>query len=288
MSPQHDCHHCCLTRRQCLQVLSASALGAGALSSPLRILGQDSAAPAKTDFVDAASLRPKPDVRVCGTFLQQPRPYWLGWPGTTYDLDKHQKEYRQKLDESVARVGIQMGWEATPVSDEAGLAQLDRQDQGAKAARAAGRATAHAMLELDRTDRQRDGDSADRVRPGGHGLHGARRPRCATAQRPRHLVAGMARRRSRAEDDQGQAAVRGNSRAVDSRQGEQRDGHGPAGREGPRHPARHVQPGIRQAAGHGRSEGHGQRPAQERRRRSSSRTRRTRSTRCGPTSRPSD
>ena len=155
-----------------------------------------------------------------------------------------------------------MGWEATPVSDEAGLAHLDRQGQGAEAARPAGRATAHAMLGLDRTDRQRNRDSIDRVRPGGDRLYRARRPRLATAECPRHLVAGMARRRSRAEDDQGQADVRGNSRAVDSRQREQRDGHGPAGRESPRHPARHLQPGIRQAAGHGRSERHGQRLAQ--------------------------
>ncbi len=121
MSPQHDCRRCCLSRRQCLQVLSASAIGATLVSSPLRILGQDSAAPAKSDFVDAAALRPKPDVRVCGAFLEQPRPYWLGWPGTTYDLEKHQQEYRQKLDGSVARVGLQMDWEANPVSDDASL-----------------------------------------------------------------------------------------------------------------------------------------------------------------------
>ncbi len=121
MSLPHDCGHCCLSRRQCLQVLSASALGASVLSHPLRLLGQDSAAPAKTDFVDAAGLRPKPEVRVCGTFLEQPRPYWLGWPGTTYDLEKHQANYRRLLDESVARVGIQLGWEANPVNDEASL-----------------------------------------------------------------------------------------------------------------------------------------------------------------------
>lgn len=123
MSPQHDCRHCCLNRRQCLQVLSATAIGAGVLSNPMRLLGQDAAAPATTDFVDAASLRPKPEVRVCGTFLEQPRPYWLGWPGTTYDLEKHQKEYRGLLDQSVARTGVKMDWEAKPVGDDAGLDQ---------------------------------------------------------------------------------------------------------------------------------------------------------------------
>ena len=38
MSPQHDCTRCCLNRRQCLQALSASAIGAGLVASPLRSL----------------------------------------------------------------------------------------------------------------------------------------------------------------------------------------------------------------------------------------------------------
>ncbi len=77
--------------------------------------------PAKGDFIDAAQLRPRPEVRVAATFLEQPRPYWLGWPGTTYDLDKHQKNYRRLLEQSSKAVGVRTAMEAKPISDEAGL-----------------------------------------------------------------------------------------------------------------------------------------------------------------------
>ena len=92
--------------------------------------------------------------------------------------------------------------------------------------------------------------------------HVGRAPRAAG--RPRRLVAGVGRRRGRPADGPGQADVRGDPRAVDPRQGDQRDGDGPAGHQSPRHPPRHVQPGVRQAAGRRRSQGHGQRPAEAR------------------------
>ncbi|MCX7046847.1 MAG: hypothetical protein NTX50_15335, partial [Candidatus Sumerlaeota bacterium] len=47
--------------------------------------------------------------------------YWLGWPGTTYDLDQHQKEYRANLAESARRLGVQVDMEAKPISNDADL-----------------------------------------------------------------------------------------------------------------------------------------------------------------------
>jgi hypothetical protein len=109
-----------LNRRQCLQTLSASAIGAGLVASPLRSLAAAPAVP-PADFVDPAKLRPCPEVRVAATFLEMPRPYWLGWPGTTYDLDRHQKEYRTQLEKSVQKLGIKLDYEAKPIDSEAGL-----------------------------------------------------------------------------------------------------------------------------------------------------------------------
>lgn len=74
------------------------------------------------DFVDPARLRPKPRVRIEAAILQMPRPYWLGWPGTTYDLDARQLEYRTKLRQSSARLGIELNEAAQPIQDEAGIA----------------------------------------------------------------------------------------------------------------------------------------------------------------------
>jgi hypothetical protein len=121
MSSQQNCR-CCLNRRQCLQVLSASALGAGLAAPGLNLLAAEPPKPTAPDFVDASHLRPRPEVKIAATFLQHPRPYWLGWPGTTYDLDRHQKEYRTQLEQSVQRLGIKLAMEPNPIEKEADVA----------------------------------------------------------------------------------------------------------------------------------------------------------------------
>jgi hypothetical protein len=63
-------------------------------------------------------------VSLDAAILQMPRPYWLGWPGTTYDLDQRQKEIRQQLAGSCRRLGIELHEEAQPVQDEAGMTAL--------------------------------------------------------------------------------------------------------------------------------------------------------------------
>lgn len=121
MTVPHDCRRCCVNRRQCLQYLSMAAFGAGTLLPSLRLRAEDSGQPAAGDVIDPETLRPQPEVRLAAAFFEFPRPYWLGWPGTTYDLDAHQAEYRSKLDESVQRLGITLAAESQPISDEEGV-----------------------------------------------------------------------------------------------------------------------------------------------------------------------
>jgi len=121
MSTQHNCSHCCLNRRQCMQVLSMSALGAGMAAPLFQAVAEEKAKPAPKDFIDPAKLRPCPEVRVAATFLEMPRPYWLGWPGTMYDLDKHQKEYSALLAQSAQRLGVKVALEPKPINSEAGV-----------------------------------------------------------------------------------------------------------------------------------------------------------------------
>lgn len=111
----------CLSRRACLKMLSLSALGAGAIPSVLEAAARDRARAADPGFVDPRSLRPKPDVRLMAAIFEQPRPYWLGWPGTTYDLDAHQAQYKAQLAESCARLGIASRVLENPLHDEAGV-----------------------------------------------------------------------------------------------------------------------------------------------------------------------
>lgn len=121
MTHSHHCSHCCFSRRECIKRMSLSALGVGLGGHVLQCVAAEKAGPAKSDVIDPAGLRPQGDVRMAATFLEMPRPYWLGWPGTTYDLDKHQKTFRSQLDESVKRLGIQVGMESKPINDDAGV-----------------------------------------------------------------------------------------------------------------------------------------------------------------------
>ncbi|MFZ5832529.1 MAG: hypothetical protein ACOY3P_20775 [Planctomycetota bacterium] len=118
MAAHHDCH-CCLNRRQCMKVFSGSVLGAALGGSLLEsFAAEQSTGPA--DFIDPAKLRPSPEVRIAAAFSELPRPYWLGWPGTTYDLDAHQAEYRKLLEQSTASLGLKTDLEEDPISDDAG------------------------------------------------------------------------------------------------------------------------------------------------------------------------
>ncbi len=118
-------HHCggCVSRRHCLKVLSAAAavagFGRGLLALPSRAEG-----PGPEDHVDAAGLRPAPEVRVDFAFLRMPPPYWLGWPGTTYDLEGHQQEYLGLFEGSARRLGITATARREPVETEQGMEEL--------------------------------------------------------------------------------------------------------------------------------------------------------------------
>ena len=121
-SHKHD--HCCscMSRRHCVGLLSAAALGltmgGPAMATNSLLKRQQRISP---DYVDVTKLRPKPTVRVNHTFLELPRPYWLGWPGTTYDIDAHENEYRAKMSDSCIRLGITAENEQKPISTEEGF-----------------------------------------------------------------------------------------------------------------------------------------------------------------------
>ncbi len=116
MQATHRCSGC-LSRRRCLKIISTAAAGLTAGAELFPALGKPRTA--DPDYVDASKLRPRPTMRLNAAILQQPRPYWLGWPGTTYDLDGHQKEYRARLAASCSRFSIQLQEEAKPIDDEA-------------------------------------------------------------------------------------------------------------------------------------------------------------------------
>jgi hypothetical protein len=118
MQTPHRCSGC-LSRRHCLKIISTAAAGLTFSADFFPALAK----PRKPDpdYVDPTKLRPNPKVRLESLIVQQPRPYWLGWPGTTYDLDGYQKQYRSRLGASCQMLSIELREEAKPIEDEAGI-----------------------------------------------------------------------------------------------------------------------------------------------------------------------
>ena len=130
----HTAHHhqCsgCLSRRHCLQILSTAAAGLAFSGELFPALAKSRLA--DPDFVDPTKLRPTPKVCLDAAILQQPRPYWLGWPGTTYNLDQRQKEYRAQLAGSCQRLGVELHEEEKPIENEAGMVEFLKAVQARK------------------------------------------------------------------------------------------------------------------------------------------------------------
>jgi hypothetical protein len=72
------------------------------------------------EYIELDSLRPHPKVRIMGVVVRQTPPYWLGWPGTSYDLEGHRKEYSGIFSDYAKKIGVTYEEEAEPrESDEA-------------------------------------------------------------------------------------------------------------------------------------------------------------------------
>ena len=110
--------NCCSMSRRCF--LASSVAG---MALPWVATGAAEAAAEENlgEAIDLASFRPKPAVRVMGALLRQKPPYWLGWPGTSYDLERHREEYERSFAESAQRTGVTLAMERDPLEDEAAV-----------------------------------------------------------------------------------------------------------------------------------------------------------------------
>lgn len=84
--------------------LSAAALASSGLNLPARANPADGKALGEP--IDLAAFRPKPKVRIMSAVVRQKLPYWLGWPGTSYDVEGKDKEYAASFAGSAARLGV--------------------------------------------------------------------------------------------------------------------------------------------------------------------------------------
>jgi len=113
------CGCCPMSRRSFLGAVTAStaALTAGGVR-PASL----HAAPQSKEEIDLASLRPRPTVRTMSVIARQKPPYWLGWPGTSYDVEGERARYTRAIADAGARVGIEIVQEGQPLEDMAAVA----------------------------------------------------------------------------------------------------------------------------------------------------------------------
>jgi hypothetical protein len=59
-------------------------------------------------------------------------PYWLGWPGTSYDVEGERVRYTQAIADGARRVGVEIAQESQPLEDNAALAAFVKKVQAEK------------------------------------------------------------------------------------------------------------------------------------------------------------
>jgi hypothetical protein len=98
--------------------LAASSL---ALSAPVLAAPEPPPTGDVNEYLDVAGFRPRPTVRIMSAVARIKPPYWLGWPGTSYDLEGHRQRFTQAFAESAQRLGVQCEQEAQPLESDAAV-----------------------------------------------------------------------------------------------------------------------------------------------------------------------
>ncbi len=125
----HKCSCCLLSRRSFLTTLSTAAVGMTLLSRGGRgAYAQDGIG----DYIDLAKLRPKPDVKIMYSVVREKPPYWLGWPGTSYDVEGERQRYFEAFKEGAEKLGVALISKQEALEDDQAVAAYVAQLQAEK------------------------------------------------------------------------------------------------------------------------------------------------------------
>lgn len=119
----------CLMSRRCFLGAAAAAAAAPMLAG---FQGQAAARDNLGEYIDMASLRPRPAVNVASAVVRRKPPYWLGWPGTAYDLEGHRQRYCAGFAQAARRVGVTLAQKEQPLEDDAAVAAFVSELQAQK------------------------------------------------------------------------------------------------------------------------------------------------------------
>jgi len=125
----HACSCCSMSRRS---FLGAAAACTAALTTGCASLESLHTTPKAHEEIDLASFRPRPQVRVMSVIARQKPPYWLGWPGTAYNVEGERARYTQAIADAGRRLGVEIGQENQPLEDNTAVAAFVKKVQAEK------------------------------------------------------------------------------------------------------------------------------------------------------------
>jgi len=112
--------------------LGAAAACTAALTTGCASLESLHTTPKPNEEIDLASFRPQPSVRVMSVIARQKPPYWLGWPGTAYDVEGERARYTQAIADAGRRVGVKIIQESLPLESNEAVAAFVKKVQDEK------------------------------------------------------------------------------------------------------------------------------------------------------------
>jgi hypothetical protein len=103
MQHQPSASHCscCALSRRCFLATSIATAAAPAFAS-------GRSATKSADYIDIASFRPQPKLKFTVAVVRKTPPYWLGWPGTSYDVEGERARYLNACRDSARAVGAEI------------------------------------------------------------------------------------------------------------------------------------------------------------------------------------
>ncbi len=125
----HACSCCSMSRRS---FLGAAAACTAALTTGCASLQSLHTRPKPNEEIDLASFRPQPKVRVISVVARQKPPYWLGWPGTAYDVEGERTRYTRAIADAGRRIGVEIAQEVQPLEENATVAAFVKKVQDEK------------------------------------------------------------------------------------------------------------------------------------------------------------
>lgn len=103
---------CCPLSRRCFLGASLAAMAAPLVEARPRAPVSKAE---RDEYIEVRDFRPRPVARIQLAVVRKTPPYWLGWPGTAYDVEGERVRYLKACRESARIVGAELSEYPQPI-----------------------------------------------------------------------------------------------------------------------------------------------------------------------------